>query len=344
MTLPTRIEDTAQLEDLLSAPTPGLVESVRRLEGDVVILGAGGKMGPTLARMMRRAQEAAGVRGGVTAVSRFSQPDAAKALEQAGVNTVACDLLDEDAWAQLPDAPHVVFMTGMKFGATEDPPLTWAMNAHLPGLVRRRYPHSRVMAFSTGNVYGLVPVTGGGSLETDPPRPDGEYAASCVGRERLFEYFSRKHNAPLALVRLNYACELRYGILVDLAQKVLHEAPIPLATGCFNIIWQGDANAMSLQALECAAAPGEVINVTGPEILSVRQVCEAFGERFNKTPRFEGTEGPDALLNNAGKAFNRFGYPTVDVTRLMDWIADWLLRGGETLDKPTHFEVRDGKF
>jgi nucleoside-diphosphate-sugar epimerase len=365
--LPATIRDEAQLDDLLSAPTPELVAIMGRLRGDILILGVGGKMGPTLARMARRAADAAegggqgpkskvqspksagGDNSGgggrrVIGIARFSNPAVRTALEAHGVETITCDLLDPAQLERLPEAPLIVYMASMKFGATGNEPLTWAMNTHMPTLICRRYPQARMAVFSTGNVYGLCPRPRGGSAESDPLNPVGEYAMSCLGRERMFSYFSATQGTRVALIRLNYACELRYGVLVDLAQKVLSGREIDLAMGYFNVIWQGDANAMALRALEAAGSPAVPVNVAGPEILSVRTVCEEFARLFDKPARFVGVESPDALLSNAQAAYRLLGAPTVGVRPMILWIADWLKRGGATLGKPTHFEARSGKF
>ncbi|MCI0683912.1 MAG: NAD-dependent epimerase/dehydratase family protein [Gemmataceae bacterium] len=338
------IADVDELEQLLSEPTQGVIDALRRLDGDIVLLGVGGKMGPTMARMAKRASELAGNKRRVIGVSRFSSPNEESSLQRHGVDTIRCDLLDEAAVARLPDAPNVVFMTGMKFGSTGQESLTWAMNAYMPSIVCKKYRASRIVAFSTGNVYGLVPVAGGGSREGDPPSPVGEYAMSCLGRERMFEHFSGVLGIPMAIIRLNYACELRYGVLVDLALHVWREAPIDLGMGHFNILWQGDANAISLQAFEAVATPPALINVTGPELLSVRQAAERLGGLMRKTPRFIGHEGDTALLSNARPALDRFGPPRVSAEQLTAWVADWVRRDGPTLGKPTHFESREGKF
>ena len=338
------ITDIDALEDALSEPTPGVVESLGRLKGDIVVLGAGGKMGPSLARMARRASDAAGVSRRVIAVSRFSNAEAAERLEAEGVETIACNLLDEAGLAGLPAAPNVVYMAGMKFGATGNEPLTWVQNAFLPGLVCRKYRQSRIAAFSSGNVYGLAPVSAGGSRETDPIDPVGEYAWSVLGRERMFQHFSATAGIPVTLIRLNYACELRYGVLVDIARKVHAGQPVNAAMGCFNIVWQGDANAMALQCLELATSPALVLNVTGPWIVRVREAAARFGEIMGKKVRHEGAEAPDALLGNAAAAMELFGQPTVGLDELIGLIADWVMSGGANLGKPTHFESRDGKF
>jgi nucleoside-diphosphate-sugar epimerase len=338
------IRDVDHLEDLLSEPTEGVIQAMGRLEGDLIVLGASGKMGPTLARMARRASDAAGVRRRVIGVARFTDVDQVERLRASGIEAIPCDLLDPSQVDGLPEIPNVVFMAGMKFGSTGQEALTWAVNCYLPGMVARKFRGGRIVAFSTGNVYGLTSVPGGGSRECDLPDPRGEYAMSCLGRERILEHFSRALGVPVALIRLNYATELRYGVLVDLARKVWADEPIDLEMGFLNAIWQGDANAMALRAFEHAASPPTVFNVTGPELLCVRLVAEQFGQLLGRTVTFRGTESEDALLSDARASLDLFGPPRVDAERMIGWIADWVRRGGETLDKPTHFEVRDGRF
>ena len=338
------IDSVEQLETLLSDPSPAVVETMRRLNGDIIILGVAGKMGPTLARMAKRASELAGVSRKVIGVSRFSASNEQRALEQHGIETIRCDLLDEIAVKNLPDVPNVVYMAGMKFGSTGQESLTWAMNTYLPAIVCKKFARSRIVAFSTGNVYGLVPVASGGSVETDSPNPVGEYAMSCLGRERMFEHFSRSLNIPLAIIRLNYACELRYGVLVDLAQQIATGKQIDLAMGSFNVIWQADANAMTLQAFDHASSPPFFLNLTGPEKLKVRDVCSDMAKQMKKPVAFCGMEAPSALLNNSNRAFALFGPPRIDAKQLSTWVVEWIARGGSTLGKPTHFESRDGKF
>jgi uncharacterized protein YbjT (DUF2867 family) len=338
------VADLEDLEERLSRPTPRLVESLGGLDGDVAVLGAGGKMGPTLARMARRACDAAKVKRRIIAVSRFGSQAARSRLESCGVETISGDLLDESFVASLPEVRNIVFMAGMKFGATGNESLTWAMNTRVPANVARRYPRSRIAALSTGNVYGLAPLSGGGSVETDVPGPIGEYAMSCLGRERSFEHDSRTRGTEISLLRLNYACELRYGVLVDLAQKVWQRQTVDLSMGMFNVIWQGDASAMVLMSLTCAASPPTVLNIAGPEQLSVQRVCETLGRLLDRAPIFSGQPQPGAILSNAQKAQKLFGDPTVPAATLIEWIADWVKRGGEVLGKPTRFEVRDGKF
>jgi nucleoside-diphosphate-sugar epimerase len=332
-----------QLEASLSEPTDGVIELMARLEGDIILLGVGGKMGPTLARMARRASDVAGVRRRVIGVSRFSSGDGGS-LQAHGVEAIACDLLDADAVEQLPNAANVIFLAGRKFGSTGDEATTWATNCSLPGVVCRKFRDSRIVAFSSGNIYGLVPVEGGGSREEDTPRPVGEYAMSCLGRERVFEYYSRALAIPTVLIRLNYACEMRYGVLVDLARKVWDGETIDLDMGYLNTIWQGDANAMALRALALAVSPPRVVNVTGPERLSVRDVCKRLGRLMGRPVRFEGTESPTALLSDARLALELLGPPRVGADELIEWVARWVSRGGQSLGKPTHFESRDGRF
>lgn len=342
--LPDILATEADLDDWLSRPSVACVEALRRHDGDLIVLGVAGKMGPTLARMAVRASQQAGVKRRVIGVARFSDPAVRERLDAWGVETIAADLLDREQLAKLPDAPLVVYLAGRKFGSTGQESLTWAMNVWLPGMVAERYRHSRIVALSTGNVYGTVPVASGGSRETDLLNPIGEYAQSCLGRERMFQYASEIHGTPVTLVRLNYACELRYGVLVDLALKVWTGQPIDLTMGHFNVIWQADANAHALAAFGLCASPAAVLNVTGPETLSVRETCAEFGRLLDRTPQFVGEPAADALLNNASEACRRFGSPRVSPAVLMRWIADWIERGQPLLNKPTHFENRDGKF
>ncbi len=344
LALPERIASIEVLDELLSRPTPGVIEALRNLPGPLLVLGVGGKMGPTLARMAARAVQAAGSGPQVLGVSRFSEGGLREQLEGWGVGTIACDLLDEDALAALPDAPNIVFMAGMKFGASANQPQTWAMNTFVPGLVGRRFGGSRLVAFSSGNVYPLVPVTAGGAGEETPPDPVGEYAQSVLGRERLLAYWATRLHSPTLFLRLNYAVELRYGVLLDVAQKVWHEEPVDVTMGHANVIWQGDANAAALQALALADVPPVPLNLTGPETISVRWLAEQFGALLGRAPRLTGAEQPTALLNNARRAHERFGYPQVPLGRVIAWVADWVRSGGPTLDKPTKFQVRDGRF
>jgi nucleoside-diphosphate-sugar epimerase len=342
--LPDEIQDDQLLEDTLSTPTSGVIEVLSRLDGDVMILGVAGKMGPSLAAMVKRASDSAGVRRRVIGVSRFGSPSDEQDLQSQGIDTVRADLLDTDQLERLPDAPNIIYMAGMKFGSSGQESLTWAMNTFLPGMVCRKFSHSRIAAFSTGNVYGLTPVHGGGSVETDDLNPMGDYAMSCVGRERIFEHFSRSMNIPVSILRLNYAIDLRYGVLADLARRVWAGEAIDVSMGHVNVIWQADANAMAIQSLAHASSPPFILNIAGPELLSVRQVCEKLGAIMNKPPRLVGEESPTALLNNGEKGHRLFGRPRVGIETLIRWTADWVMRGGSSLNKPTHFETRDGKF
>ncbi len=331
----------AELDERLSRPTDGVREVLRRLPGDLLVLGAGGKMGPSLATMARRALDH---RHRVYAVSRFSDPAARSRLDAAGITTLVADLMDPAAVARLPDAPHLIFMAGQKFGTEAAPHTTWAMNAIVPTLIAQRYRGVRSVVFSTGNVYPLTPADSGGPEEHHAVGPVGEYAMSCLARERIFEHASATTGTPVCIVRLNYAIDLRYGVLVDIARRVRAGEAVPLAMGHVNVIWQGDANAHALECLALAASPATVLNVTGAETLGVRWLAERFGERFGRAPRFEGTEGSDALLSNAARSVARFGPPTVGVESMLAWVAEWLEQGGPLLARPTHFEERSGRF
>jgi nucleoside-diphosphate-sugar epimerase len=333
-----------ELDERLSRPTAAVLAALERCPGDVTVLGAAGKMGPSLARMLRRALDELGSPDRVSAVSRFSSGGAEAELRGAGVATIRCDLLDRAAVARLPDAPNVVFMAGQKFGTGGAPATTWAMNTIVPAIAAERFAGSRVVVFSTGNVYPLTPVAAGGSRETDPLGPVGEYAQSCVGRERVLEYYSARDSTRVALVRLNYAIALRYGVLTDIALQVWRGEPVSLGMGHVNVIWQGDANAQAIACLAHAASPPFVINVTGPEVLPVRRVAQRLGELLGRTPRFTGREARDALLSNTEKARQLFGEPAVGIATLLEWTADWVRRGAPVLGKPTRFEARDGSF
>ncbi len=337
-------QDVEALEEMLSFPPPRLVDAFGRLSGDLLILGVGGKMGPTLARMARRASDAAGAGRRIIGVSRFASSDVRARLESWGIETVAADLLEEGALERLPDAENVVFMAGFKFGASDNPSLTWAMNCYLPAMVTRHYRYSRIAAFSSGNVYGPVPVASEGSRETDPPRPVGEYAMSVLGRERLFEHFSRTLGTPMTILRLNYAVELRYGVLLDLATNINLGRPVDVTMGAVNVIWQAEANAMALESLLYASSPPWVVNLAGHEILKVREVCQTLGELLGKPGEIIGTEAPDALLSDGRAGYEVLGRPQVSAAQMLQWTADWVRRGGVTLGKPTHFESRDGNF
>jgi nucleoside-diphosphate-sugar epimerase len=342
--LPEKIQTQDQLEDLLSQPTPPVIEGFGHRDGDVLLLGAGGKMGLSLACMAQRACQAAGSRRRVIAASRFSQAEKQAELEAQGIQTIRCDLLDDLAAQQLPEAGDVIYMPGMKFDSAGQEARMWVMNTGLASEVCRRFRHSRILVFSTGNVYGMVPVNSGGAKEIDAPLPVGEYAMSCLGRERVFEHFSRSLKIPLGLIRLNYACDLRYGVLVDLAGRVFNGETIDLSMGYFNTIWQGDANAIVLQAFQRLDSPPCILNVTGPELLSVREVGLELGHLMGRTVEFKGTETSTAYLSNAATACQLFGPPQVKASQLIGWVADWVQHGGRRLGLPTHFEVRDGKY
>jgi len=334
----------AALEDALSAPSPGTLDALRSTPGDIVVLGAAGKMGPTLARMARRALDALGRRDRVVAVSRFSHASGERALNEHGIETIRCDLLDRNAVAALPDAPNVVFMAGQKFGTRDAPSATWAMNVVVPAMAAERYAASRIVAFSTGNVYPLTPVATGGAREGDLPSPVGEYAMSCLGRERIFEDASARRGTRVAIVRLNYAVDLRYGVLVDIAQRIVRGEAIDLRMGYANVIWQGDANDWALRCLAHASAPPFVVNVTGRETLSVRTMAARLGELLGRAPVLTGMEAPDALLSNATLAHSMFGEPSMSTSTLIELVAAWQLAGKPVLGKPTHFEERTGAF
>ena len=336
--------DEAALEEALSRPTPGAIRALEKCPGDIVILGVAGKMGLTLARMARRALDELGRSDRVIGVARFSNADAQRQLEAVGVETRRCDLLDRDAVAALPDAPNVLFLAGQKFGTSSGPELTWAMNTLVPANCAEKYAQSRVVAFSTGCVYPLVAVSSGGPREDEEVGPPGDYANSCVGRERIWTYFSGKNNTPLAIFRLNYAIDLRYGVLLDIAQKIAAGQAFDVTMGHANLIWQGDANAQALMCLQHASTPPFVVNVTGPETVSLRRVAMRFGELLGKPAHISGEEAPTAWLNNAGKSHALFGYPSVSLDQMIVWVAKWVEAGGRALGKPTHFEERGGKF
>jgi hypothetical protein len=338
------ISTVAELEDRLSFPSDADVRAVSALEGDILILGAGGKMGPSLAKLVRRAINQAGVNKRVMAVSRFSEGQVRSDLEQGGVETIACDLLSPGALSSLPEVQNVIFMAARKFGTSGFEYLTWAMNTFLPGMVAERFRNCRVVAFSTGNVYGLEPISSGGATENTPVAPIGEYAQSALGRERMFEYGSAQWGTPVTLLRLNYAVELRYGVLVDIALAVFDQRPVDLRTGYVNVIWQGDANSACLRSFALSESPPRILNLTGPETISVRQIAEEFGRHFRVQPIFSGEESGAALLSNASKAHSLLGAPRVRPQEMIEWIAHWVRNGGVRLNKPTHFEAQDGKF
>jgi NAD dependent epimerase/dehydratase family len=339
--LPERFATQADLEDCLSEPAPELAADLAKAPGDILILGVAGKMGPTLARMAKRA--APGRR--VVGVARFSDHAVRVGLEKFGIETIACDLLHRSAVEALPNLPNVVFMAAMKFGASGNPALTWAMNVHAPSIVAEAFAASRIVAFSTGCVYPFVPVDGGGATEETPAvAPPGDYAYSCVGRERMFEHFSTRLRTSGRLVRLNYAIDMRYGVLHDIAAKVLAGEPIELSMGHVNVIWQGDASAVALRCLAHATTPSTPLNVTGPQTLRVRWLAEELARRLGRTAIFTGSEASSGWINDASRMVAQFGPPRVSIDRMLDWTADWLSRGMASHGKPTHYEVRDGRY
>ena len=341
------INTEPELDDVLSAPSEADRAAMRAMEGTLLILGAGGKMGPSLARRARRAADEAGISKSIVAVSRFSDRAAETQLQEAGIETIGADLLDFTQLARLPDAENVIFMAGRKFGsagAAHLACLTWAINTYLPARVAERYRHARIVAFSSGNVYPFVPVTSGGATEETAPEPVGEYAQSVLARERMFEFFSARHGTRVCLLRLNYAVELRYGVLRDIGAKVFEGRPVNVGMGSLNAIWQGDANSICLRSFALCESPPAVLNVTGPETLSVRDTARRFGQLLARQPVFEGREMETALLNNAARCQRLFGAPSVSAETAIAWTAEWILRGGAAWDKPTHFETRDGRF
>lgn len=338
--LPERIADVNALAELLCRPTGGLIDDLSRAPGDILVLGVAGKMGPTLAAMAKAAAPDRRVVG----VARFSEPGLKDWLEARGVETIACDLLDEAALSRLPRLPNVVFMAGRKFGAGGDLGLTWAMNVHVPALVAQAFPDARTVTFSTGCVYPFVPVSGAGATEEVPPDAPGEYAQSCIGRERMFEYFSGRLGTPGRLFRLNYAIDMRYGVLLDIAIKVAAGQPVEVTMGHVNVIWQGDACAQALRCLAHCTVPASPINVSGPEILSVRDLAHRFGERLGREPIITGREAETAWLTDTSLAQTLFGPPVVDLDHMIAWTADWVSRALPSHGKPTKFEVRDGRY
>jgi hypothetical protein len=338
--LPETIPDIAALDDLLCRPSQALIDDLSKVDGDIMILGVAGKMGPTLAGLAKAAAPDRKIIG----VARFSEAGVKDWLQARGIETINCDLLDEAAIKALPKAQNIVFMAGRKFGAEGDLSLTWAMNAHVPALVAQAFAGSNIVAFSTGCVYPFVPVNGSGASEDMAPNPPGEYAQSCVGRERMFEYFSRKHATPGRLFRLNYAIDMRYGVLHDIASKVLAGKPIDVSLGHVNFIWQGDASAQALRCLAHCDTPTSPINVSGHETLAVRDLAAKFGQRFGRAPVITGQEEPTAWLTNTSQAVKLFGLPVVDSDQLISWTADWVSRQMPSFGKPTRYEVRDGRY
>ena len=333
-----------KLTALLTTPSDTLTEDIKNIKGDIMVLGAGGKMGPTLCLLAQNAVERAGISKKIIAVSRFSDATIRAELEQNGIETISIDLLNVQELNRLPAAENVIYMAGRKFGTDGQEPLTWAMNATLPAFAAYHFRQANLVVFSSGNIYPIVPLASGGCAEEQKPEPVGEYAMSCLARERAFEYASLQYGTKVFLYRLNFALDLRYGVLYDIAHKVLSGEPISLATPCFNVIWQGSANEIALRALLHTGSPAVKMNVTGPETVSVRYAAERLGGLLGKTPVFEGEEQNNAYLNNAGRAAELFGYPSVSVNTLIEWQAQWLLDGNTGINKPTHFEERKGSY
>jgi nucleoside-diphosphate-sugar epimerase len=328
----------------LLEPSEELIADIIKIEGDILILGVGGKMGPALAKLAKQAIDKAGITKKVIGVSRFSEPGLQDELNRQGIETISADLLDDNQLQELPEVKNVLYLAGTKFGTVGKESFTWAMNAYLPGRVAEKYKNSNLVVFSTGNVYHLTPVTLGGAAEDRIPRPVGEYAQSCLARERVFQYSSSKYNTPILIYRLNYANDISYGVLLEIAKAVKEKRPVDLSMGNVNVIWQGDANEIAIRALHYCSVPSKILNVTGPETLSVRWLSEEFGNMFGQTPEFINIEQPDALLSNAAESFRLFGYPKTSLKKIMVLLADWINEGGKTLNKPTHFQQREGQF
>jgi nucleoside-diphosphate-sugar epimerase len=332
--------DEKGLEDILSKPSNSTRKMLANLSGDIVVLGAGGKMGPTLAVMLKKASPDKRI----YAVSRFSDKAVRSRIEHAQIETIEANLLDESHYHKLPDVENVFYLAGMKFGSTGNQPLTWAMNCYMPALVAQHYKHSRIVAYSTGNVYPLVDIAGGGATEEITPEPIGEYAQSCLGRERMFEYFSQIHKTPVTLIRLNYANEPRYGIIVDLTVRILNDEPIDLTMGAVNLIWQRDANDYIIRSITLAKSPPAILNVTGPDTIPIRKLAEQIGKVLGKKPKLVSQEAPSALLSNASYCHSTFGPPQMTLEQMVAIIARWVVAGKTTLNKPTKYEIRNGKF
>lgn len=334
----------AELEAFMTKPSKQLLEDIKHMDGDILILGVGGKMGPTLAKLAKRAIDEAGVEKRVIGVSRFSSGNLQKELEGFGIDTIAIDLLDDQALQTLPNVENIIYMAGNKFGTVGNEHFTWAMNTYLPGRLAEKFSTSRIVAFSTGNVYPLTNVLNNDCTEEKGVEPIGEYAQSCLGRERILTYFSRKNQTPMLFFRLNYAIDMRYGVVLEIGKQVLSGKKIDLAMGNVNVIWQGDANEYAIRSLLHCETPPKILNITGPETISIRWLAEEFGKRFGEHPQFENEEQQTALLNNAAKAHQLFGYPKVSIQKMIDMVSIWLMNNGETHDKPTHFQERKGAF
>jgi nucleoside-diphosphate-sugar epimerase len=338
--LPDQFDGPEQADEFLARPSRALAADLAAIDGDIIVLGVGGKMGPTLARLARNAAPDKRIIG----VARFSEASLRHKLEECGVETIACDLLDRAAVEALPQLRNVIFMAGRKFGAQDNPALTWAMNVLVPAMVAEHFRGSRIVAFSTGCVYPFVATDSGGAAEDTPLLGPGEYANSCVGRERMFEHFSQLYGTPGRLFRLNYAIDMRYGVLFDVACKVRDGKPIDVSMGHVNVIWQGDANALALRCLAHATTPTAPINVSGPETIAVRWLAQEFADRLGVRAKIEGREAPTALLTNTTQAQRLFGKLRVPLAAMIDWTADWVMHERPSFNKPTHFEVRDGVY
>lgn len=338
------IATIAELEEQLSKPSKRLIEDISKIEGDIMILGLGGKMGPTLAKLAKRAVDAAGITKRIIGASRFSNQLLYKELTDFGIECIKVDLLDDEALMKLPKVENVIYMAGNKFGTSGNEHFTWAMNAYLPGRVSERYKESKIVVFSTGNVYPFLPIKSGGATEEVKPSPIGEYAQSCLGRERVFEHFSIKNGTKMLLYRLNYALDLRYGVLLEIAKAVMEQKPINLSMGFANVIWQGDANEYAIRSLLHCESPAKKLNVTGPETISIQWLAEEFGKLLKIKPIFENKPAETALLNNSSEAYSLFGKPTTSLQDMIQWTANWVKIGGEQLGKPTHFQERKGDF
>ena len=341
---PTGFRSLDELEDKMSEPSSRLIQDFSQLEGDIMVLGVGGKMGPSLAKLAIRACEATGKKVTIYGVSRFSQPGLKEELEKWGIQTLKADLLEEEQLSALPQVANVLYLAGTKFGTQTNQSLTWALNTYVPGRVAATFRDSRIVVFSTGNVYPFVPTSTQGATETTPPDPVGEYAQSCLGRERMFEYFSHKYHTPTLIFRLNYAIDLRYGVLLDVAKAVANESPIDLRMGHVNVIWQGDANEYALRSLFLCDSPPAILNVTGPETVSIQWLAQQFGVLLDKEPQFVHEPQPTALLSDAAKSHQSLGLPHISLPQMIEWTADWVQQGGEDWGKPTHYQQRSGNF
>ncbi|HIY23861.1 MAG TPA: NAD(P)-dependent oxidoreductase [Candidatus Brachybacterium merdigallinarum] len=333
-----------ELDDLLSRPAEGVGEALAALGGDLVILGAGGKIGPSMSLMARRALDEVGSDAKVIAVSRFSDPTSRELLESAGVIVHPADLAESGSYAGLPDAAGIFYLAAMKFGTTGQEHTTWWSNAAMPALVADRYRGVPSLVYSTGNVYPLTSLAHGGSVESDPPQPLGEYAQSSLARERLFTYAAHAWQTPVTVFRLNYACELRYGVIADLATTIAAGEPVDVSMPAVNVAWQGDINSWALRSIEHASAPPRILNATGPETVPVRRLATWLGEEMGIEPQFTGEESADALLSDASAIHELYGYPTVPLRRLVRWVGQWVTLGGRQLGKATKFQQREGKF